>query len=198
MASLAKETRIMLAAEKLFTSRRFHEVTLDQVARDACVGKGTIYRYFKNKDDLFLRVTMSGFDDLCALIERTASRQVPFEKQLERILRDIGELYLRKRRLFRLIHTEGSRVPFMHRSMRSPWMKRRKKLHATVSDWLRRGVDTGCVRKDIPVETISACLFGMLRGFLSRADAKNRKAPPFADLIALFLRGAAGKREGLK
>ena len=38
-----KERRIMEAAERLFTSRRFHEITLEEVAQAAKVGKGTIY-----------------------------------------------------------------------------------------------------------------------------------------------------------
>ena len=43
----------MRAAEKLFTSRRYHEISLDAVVQEARVGKGTIYRYFQSKDDLF-------------------------------------------------------------------------------------------------------------------------------------------------
>ena len=35
-----KRQRIMQAAEKLFSSRRFHEITTDDVAREAKVGKG--------------------------------------------------------------------------------------------------------------------------------------------------------------
>src|SRR5207248_6658178 len=41
-------------AARLFASRRFHEVRMEDIAAEADVGKGTLYRYFKDKDDLYL------------------------------------------------------------------------------------------------------------------------------------------------
>jgi len=51
--------------EKLFTSRRFHKITVDDVAQAAQVGKGTIYRYFQNKDDLFSQTAPALFSGAC-------------------------------------------------------------------------------------------------------------------------------------
>ena len=65
-----KRLAIMQAAESLFTSRRLHEITLDDVAREAQVGKGTIYRYFQDKDDLFFQTATQGFDELCDLLQQ--------------------------------------------------------------------------------------------------------------------------------
>ncbi|RPI59812.1 MAG: TetR/AcrR family transcriptional regulator, partial [Planctomycetaceae bacterium] len=64
-----KRLQIMQAAEKLFTSRRFHEVTTDDIAKSAHVGKGTIYNYFKDKDDMFFQMATNGFDELCDLLQ---------------------------------------------------------------------------------------------------------------------------------
>jgi len=38
-----KKQRIMQAAEQLFRNRRFHEITLDEIAREPDVGKGTVF-----------------------------------------------------------------------------------------------------------------------------------------------------------
>lgn len=195
MASATKENQILHAAEKLFTSRRFHEVTLDDVAKTARVGKGTIYRYFKNKDDLFLRVVMSGYDESCALIERTAAEAAPFDKQLQRMLQEISRLYLRKHALFRLLHSEAPRIPFMRGPMRAQWKKHRQTLHAHLAAWLRRSAEAGYVRHDFPPETLAACMMGMLRGYLMQTNGKSKKAPPLDGLIELFLRGASSNRK---
>jgi len=195
MASLEKEKRILHAAEKLFTSRRFHEVTLDDVAGTAHVGKGTIYHYFKDKDDLFLRVVMSGYDELCALIERTASQPAPFEDQLRRILRDISLLHIRKRPLFRLLHSHAARVPFMRRPMRAEWKKHSEAVHVQLTAWLRRGAKEGYVRDELPPETISACLMGMVRGYVMQVNRKGRKVPPLDNMVELFLHGASANRK---
>jgi TetR/AcrR family fatty acid metabolism transcriptional regulator len=53
--------RILDTAERLFGARRFHEVRMEDIAAEAEVGKGTLYRYFRDKDELFL-----------ALLERAA------------------------------------------------------------------------------------------------------------------------------
>jgi len=68
--------------EKLFTSRRFHKITVDDVAQAAQVGKGTIYRYFQNKDDFFSQTATAGFDDLCELLCRKVPENSSFFEQL--------------------------------------------------------------------------------------------------------------------
>jgi AcrR family transcriptional regulator len=55
--------RILDTAGRLFSSRRFHEVRMEDIAAATGVGKGTLYRYFEDKEELFL-----------ALLERAARR----------------------------------------------------------------------------------------------------------------------------
>ena len=52
------------AAGRLFGKRRYHEVRMDDIALEAGVSKGTLYRYFRDKEEMYL-----------ALVER-ASRQM--------------------------------------------------------------------------------------------------------------------------
>ena len=47
------EQQIQAAAEKLFLHYGFRKTSVDQIAREARIGKGTIYNYFRNKEDLF-------------------------------------------------------------------------------------------------------------------------------------------------
>src|ERR671923_69581 len=53
--------RILAAAARLFAGHRFHEARMEDIAALAEVGKGTLYRYFKDKEELYL-----------ALLERAA------------------------------------------------------------------------------------------------------------------------------
>src|SRR5260370_17807378 len=46
----------MDAAIKVFAERGFHTATVAEIARGAGVADGTIYLYFKSKDDLLLRL----------------------------------------------------------------------------------------------------------------------------------------------
>ncbi|MBE6366875.1 MAG: TetR/AcrR family transcriptional regulator [Lentisphaerae bacterium] len=53
MSKENKREQILSALAELLPGKRFHEITLDEVAKAAKVGKGTIYLYFHDKEDLF-------------------------------------------------------------------------------------------------------------------------------------------------
>ena len=46
--------KMLEAAGRLFGSQRFHEVRMEDIAIEAEVGKGTLYRYFSDKEELYL------------------------------------------------------------------------------------------------------------------------------------------------
>ena len=52
-ATLPKKDRILLAAEDVFSRRGYTKATLDEIIALADTGKGTLYKYFGNKDNLF-------------------------------------------------------------------------------------------------------------------------------------------------
>ncbi len=59
-----RQTDILNAAEKLFAAKGFHNVCMEQVAEMAGYATGTLYRYFKNKEDLYnelLRRKLEGY-----------------------------------------------------------------------------------------------------------------------------------------
>lgn len=56
-----KRERIIDAAIKLFTRLGYHQTKLDEVAKQAEIGKGTLYLYFKSKEDLFVKSLLDGY-----------------------------------------------------------------------------------------------------------------------------------------
>ncbi len=63
-----KYHQILNAAIKVFAEQGYHKATISQVAREAGVADGTIYLYFKNKNDILFnffnyktRQVFSGF-----------------------------------------------------------------------------------------------------------------------------------------
>ena len=51
--NLPKEQRILLAAEEVFSRRGYVQATLDEIITLADTGKGTLYKHYGNKDNLF-------------------------------------------------------------------------------------------------------------------------------------------------
>jgi len=49
----SKEQRIIVAAEQVFAKHGFEKATIDEIIALADVGKGTVYKYYGNKEQLF-------------------------------------------------------------------------------------------------------------------------------------------------
>src|SRR6266542_7133335 len=57
------------AAGRLFGCQRFHEVRMEDIAAAAKVGKGTLYRYFHDKEELYLALLERASGDLLRRLE---------------------------------------------------------------------------------------------------------------------------------
>nr|PZM90695.1 MAG: TetR family transcriptional regulator [Pseudomonadota bacterium] len=76
-----KRARILEAASRVFASKGFFAATVAEVAREAKVADGTIYLYFRSKDDLLLRLVEARMNALCrAMQEVLAPIEDPVEK----------------------------------------------------------------------------------------------------------------------
>jgi len=58
----ARKNLILDAAERIFESKGIQQATMDDIAREAELAKGTIYLYYRNKDELQLGVMMRAMD----------------------------------------------------------------------------------------------------------------------------------------
>src|SRR5204863_3040154 len=64
-----KRQLIAQTAARLFATRPFHKVKLDDVAAEAGVGKGTLYIYFKSKEELYFWLIYDGFAKMVEQLE---------------------------------------------------------------------------------------------------------------------------------
>jgi TetR/AcrR family fatty acid metabolism transcriptional regulator len=85
-----KRARILEAAIKVFAERGFHSATVAEIARAAGVADGTIYLYFKGKDDLLLRL----FDEKMTELLADAKAAVAQERTAPGKLRRFIQLHL--------------------------------------------------------------------------------------------------------
>ncbi len=53
-----RRQQIMVAAKKVFTDKGFSKATMDDIASEAELSPGTIYLYFKNKEELYASLSL--------------------------------------------------------------------------------------------------------------------------------------------
>jgi len=66
----ARRDLILAAARRLFAERDYRSVTARQIAREAGVSPGTLYRYYANLDELFLDVFFAGAMEITERVDR--------------------------------------------------------------------------------------------------------------------------------
>lgn len=75
-----RREEIMLAAEKSFTMFGYKATTMDQVAKIANVGKGTIYTFFANKEELFHSIVWNMISEMKEVSNQAATEGASFQE----------------------------------------------------------------------------------------------------------------------
>src|SRR5262245_45319424 len=68
-----KRRRILDAAVSVFAQHGFYNAKVSQIAKEAGVADGTIYLYFKNKEDILIQVFIDAMDVILQRQEEAAA-----------------------------------------------------------------------------------------------------------------------------
>jgi AcrR family transcriptional regulator len=68
---IERRQHIMAAAAELIGDKRFHTISMADVARQAGMAKGTVFLYFKTKEALFMAITAQQFETWFDAMDRT-------------------------------------------------------------------------------------------------------------------------------
>jgi AcrR family transcriptional regulator len=77
-----KRDAILHAAWGLIRHYGYNKTTIDDIAREAKVGKGTVYLYFKSKKEIMLALTDLTNERITRQLERIASESKPPEERI--------------------------------------------------------------------------------------------------------------------
>ncbi len=86
MGIIDRKKQIVDAATKSFSLFGYKATTMDQVAKLANVGKGTIYTFFSNKEELFDEIAFSLMNEMKARAEEAISPNVTFSENVHNAL----------------------------------------------------------------------------------------------------------------
>lgn len=180
-----KRAAILQAAVKLFAGRRFDEVKLDEIAAAAGVGKGTLYLYFKNKEELFAQMAVDGVDEMAARIREISDMPVPYKERLFRFGSDFSTFLRRRQGVMRaLSQVQSDPVDRIFR-------KHMDGMIAAIHDMLQKGIDEGALRRDIRPPELRCALVGPLL-LKDRREAHVGEKIELNALLELFWSAAHG------
>jgi len=84
----ARRDIIISAAERVFSSKPFVEVTIRDVAKEAGISHASIYRYFPDQQTLFVEAFLRGADNIIQFLEEliNADKKVNIEKVTDKFI----------------------------------------------------------------------------------------------------------------
>ncbi|MEH7249363.1 TetR/AcrR family transcriptional regulator [Neobacillus niacini] len=106
MAIIDRKKLIVEAAAKSFSLYGYKATTMDQVAKLANVGKGTIYTFFKTKEELFDDIINSLIGDIRIEVEGAMDDSASILENLNRVLVRVYEFRKSHQLTIKLIQEE--------------------------------------------------------------------------------------------
>jgi TetR/AcrR family transcriptional regulator len=165
-----RKTGIIDAAERLFFSRRYEDVSMDDIAREVELNKATIYLYFENKETLFATIVLRGIRILGEKYKECGEMQVPGIVKVALMGQAYYQFSLEYPDYLRLIHFYGSE----RFSKENPYTAEMGKGYGTsrsiLEDAIREGIDDGTIRADLDPFLTSMYLMISFMGILSLED----------------------------
>lgn len=163
---------IIDAAQKVFFEKGLFAATMDEIAEAAELSKGTLYLYYRSKEDLYLTVMMRGLEILRVQMERTVRRNEP---AVQRML-DLTEMYTRffddHRNYFRMFHFFNT--PQFHKQVSDDVMRtcdrNNRSLWELMIGVIRSGMDEGTVRTDLDPMEVALIMWSSATTLLMRID----------------------------
>ncbi len=108
-----REEEILEAALRLFDRDNWQEVTIEQIAQEAEIGKGTVYLHFPGKEEIYARLHLDFGRKLLTQL-RAIDPGLPVEEQLRGVIRVVFAHHLAAPSYRRVFHY-CDRVDFRRR-----------------------------------------------------------------------------------
>ncbi|MGD2271506.1 MAG: TetR/AcrR family transcriptional regulator [Desulfobacterales bacterium] len=185
------------AAVKVFARQGFFHSTVSQVAKQAGVADGTIYLYFKNKDDILVQFFSYKTKQVFERFRREVDRADNAIDKLKNLIRLHLEEFQRNRDMAIVYQVET------HQNSRlaEAQIKEMSKLYFDIiSEIVEQGQAQGTIRKELYIGLVKRFIIGAVDEVINtwlHSDGNYDLVSMAEPLVELFIRGiGSGKSFG--
>ena len=185
---------ILKQAARLFAHKPFHEVLMDDVADKAGVAKGTLYRFYPNKEELYAAICFDWIDELTQEMRQIAGREVDVRTRLEAIMIHAIDQFRKYQDFFRVLQRQETQQALYHNR---DLLARRAGVRDIYARLIREGQAQGLFRGGDATRAADM-LMGMLRSLLWFGDPKQSSRAITRGVIELFFHGVVKNGKGAR
>jgi AcrR family transcriptional regulator len=183
---------ILDAAITVFGKKGFDGANVEDIARAAGIGKGTVYLYFKSKENIFGAI-VSERSLLPRMTQLLSMAGIPLEERLTQIADGYLEFIIEYQSIFRLIFSDSQRFPSHAEQVYTGLILKGNQL---LADYLADQAKAGKIRKlDNPLITARAFIGMLMIYALTQEILGGKRFTPIQpkawvrETVRLFLQG---------
>ncbi len=189
----ARRAEILLAAERMFSQHGFFKTSMVEIAESAQFAMGTVYRFFKSKEEIYISLVEAKVEELLNLLNEATKNGATTQEKLREVIRVKLVFADQNRDFFRIYVSEWSGFEWTVKSAFGDrvWKKYLAQIDL-VANLIKAGIKVGEFRKVNPKDT-SLAFHGMLNStiyvWILQAGPKESLVEKGDWLGALFLGG---------
>jgi len=192
---IAKRQTIIEAAIEVFGKKSFRDSNISEIAQRAGVAEGTIYQYFKNKEDLFFSIPVEKTKEFCGELDLHLQGMTGAFNKIRKFI----WYYL----YFFKMNPEYGRILMLEMRVSRSFGKTKtysflRKSTSEILEIIRAGQTEGVIRMDANHYVIRQLTLGILEHVVTRWLLKGEKydlMDSYEDICKLVIDGMGFSRE---
>lgn len=148
---------IFESAAGIFTQKGYHKATVDEIAAAIGVSKGTIYYYFKNKEELYLAILREGIDLFHEQLVKAAQSSDDPQIKIRKLIRGHYIFCEKEKDMVFLFLKELGSTDFSREILANMLAKCLQVFHKVIEEGI-----TKKVFRPVNAEVVTSAFFGML------------------------------------
>ena len=164
-----KREKILEAAAELFSTKHYHEVMMDDVAKLISVAKGTVYNYFGSKEELYFTIMQTRMENLLYLLRQKIESQHSSIDSLRAFIIHLYMFMMKYRKFFLIYQREALNK---QNSFCEDMLVLEKQMKQMITQIISSGEEEGVFRK-VDEEFAISLIFGSIYGAVQRGINEN-------------------------
>ncbi|UCD57099.1 MAG: TetR/AcrR family transcriptional regulator [Candidatus Hydrogenedentota bacterium] len=155
---------ILDAAVKVVAQKGYYNAKTAEIAKQAGVASGTIYNYFKGKDDILISVFNERLGDMVATLRGAMKRMEDVDSKISLIVTSVMQLFQTDRDLAEILVVELRQSA---KFLKSTAMLKLLEFLELIEEVIIEGRSRGMYRKEVDPAMIAVLLVGCMEAVLS-------------------------------
>ena len=177
-----RRQEILMSATKSFTLFGYKATTIEQVAKIANVGKGTIYTFFSNKEELFQEIVINLIEEMKYETDKSINPNLSFTENAHMTLMKLLQFRERHMLFAKLVEEEKAlRTPEVEQVL----LKIEGEIISYVSMRIRKGIEKNEIKNCNP-EHVAYLLFKSYIAFIVDWQLTHNEPLNEQEILSLF------------